>query len=53
MFGHALAIEALGFEIGLPVLVGGGIVGLLVILAVLYLVGGEGILLEAALELID
>ena len=46
-------VEVLGFELGLGVLLGGGVVTLLVVLGVLYLLGGEGVLVEAGLELLD
>ena len=46
-------VEIAGIELGIGALLGGGLVTLLVVLAVLYLLGGEEILLEAGLELLD
>ena len=46
-------VEILGVEIGLGAVLGSGIVTLLVVLAVIYFIGGEGMLLEAGLELLD
>ena len=46
-------IEVLGVELGLGALLGGGVVTLLVVLALVYFLGGEGMLLEAGMELID
>jgi hypothetical protein len=46
-------IEVLGVELGLGALLGGGVVTLLVVLALVYFLGGEEMLLEAGMELID
>lgn len=46
-------VEVLGVELGLGALLGGGLLTLLVVLAVVYFLGGEELLLEAGLELID
>ena len=46
-------IEVLGVELGLGAVLGGGLVTLLAVFGVLYLLGGEEILLAAGLELLD